>query len=190
MLVDNLLDKSLEQQSNKRVEADYIEGLNTKSQKPFIKKTDYRISAYIDIEPYLASQSSSLFPLEAKQKSRIKSSQRQRSPRTSQLLIKLSRMYALSKYSKLFRFFDENQYLIPVVIEAHRELKKRFPSEKLLLEVVSDPEAGGCDELFAYILTSLPVEDALQRLNDLDEQWFLNELDRTNGLFNFNLRFI
>lgn len=188
MIMDNLIDKPLERQSSKRLEADYIEEPNIKYQKYFINQEGYTISSYINT--YESSESSSRFLIEAKQKTRTKSSQKQRTSRNYQLLSRLGRMYTLSNSSKLLRFFDENRYLINVVIEAHEELRKRFPSEELLLEVVSDPEADSCDELFAYILTSLPVEDALQRLNDLDDQWFLDELDRTNGLFNFNLRFI
>jgi hypothetical protein len=58
------------------------------------------------------------------------------------------------------------------------------------LEVVSDPEVEGVEELFAYILTSLPVNEALARLHRLDEEWFLDQLDRVGGRFNFNLEFV
>jgi hypothetical protein len=188
MLVDNLINKPLEKQQSKRVETDYIEELDIEFQKFFIKQVNSRISSYIDSSVGSKKYLSSL--TELKQKTRTRNLQKQRTHRNYQLLSRLGRIYNLSSSSKLLRFFDENRALIPVVIEAHEELKKRFPSEEFTLEVVSDPEADGCDELFAYILTSLPVEDALQRLNDLDEEWFLNQLDRTNGLFNFNLRFI
>ena len=184
MIVNDLLDK----QYKKRTETGYIEELSTKFQKPFAKQADQGTISYIDA--YAGGKNSSLFFIQAKQKNRTRSIQKQGSHTNYHLLSRLSRMYTLSNYSRLLHFFGENRYLIPVVVEAHEELKKRFPSEELLLEVVSDPEADGCDELFAYILTSLSVEDALQRLNDLDEQWFLNQLDSTNGLFNFNLRFI
>lgn len=188
MITDNLLDKLLEGQSSKRVETDYIEEQNKKIYTYFIKQGDYKIRADKDV--YVSGKNTSQFLAEAKQKTKRRSPQKKRSYGNYQLLSRLGRMYTLSNFSKLLHFLDENQYLIPVVIEAHEELRKRFPSEKLLLEVVSDPEADGYDELFAYIFTSLPVEDGLQRLNDLDDMWFLNELDRTNGLFNFNLRFI
>jgi hypothetical protein len=60
----------------------------------------------------------------------------------------------------------------------------------VVLEVVSDPEVEGWDQLFAYILTSLPVREALAQLNKLDKEWFLDQLDRVDGLFNFNLEFV
>lgn len=188
MLIDNLIDKPLEKQLSKRGETDYIEEVDIEFQKSFIKQVSSRISGYIDTS--VDSKKSLLSLTELKQKTRTRNLQRQRTHTNYQLLSRLGRIYNLSNSSRLLRFFDENRALIPVVIEAHEELKKRFPSEEFTLEVVSDSEVDDCDELFAYILTSLPVEDALQRLNDLDEEWFLNQLDRTNGLFNFNLRFI
>jgi hypothetical protein len=67
-------------------------------------------------------------------------------------------------------------------------LAKHFgPAPQVALEVVSDPEANGAKQLFAYIRTTLPVEAAMAQLDLLDEEWFLGQLDRVNGLFNFNL---
>jgi len=60
----------------------------------------------------------------------------------------------------------------------------------VVLEVVSDPEVEDMDELFAYILTSFPVDEALARLAKLDEEWFLDQLDQVGGRFNFNLEFV
>jgi hypothetical protein len=81
--------------------------------------------------------------------------------------------------------------LIDVLLEAHAYLQKHFgPDPKVALQVVSDPEAKGGDQLFAYILTPLSVDKALTRLDRIDEEWFLDQLDRTDGLFNFNLEFV
>jgi len=81
--------------------------------------------------------------------------------------------------------------LVEVLLDAHVYLQKYFGTEpKVTLKVVGDPEVEGMDELFAYILTSLPVDEALARLNRLDEEWFLDQLDRVDGRFNFNLEFV
>jgi len=81
--------------------------------------------------------------------------------------------------------------LVEVLLEARLYLQKYFgPAPQVTLEVVSDPEVEGVEELFAYILTSLPVDEALARLDRLDEEWFLDQLDRVGGRFNFNLEFV
>ena len=89
------------------------------------------------------------------------------------------------------RFLHAYPQLIEVLLEAHVYLQKYFgPDPQVTLEVVSDPEVEGVEELFAYILTSLPVNEALARLDKLDEEWFLDQLDRVGGRFNFNLEFV
>jgi hypothetical protein len=68
--------------------------------------------------------------------------------------------------------------LVEVLVEARVYLQRCFgPDPQVALEVVSDPEAESVDELFAYIVTSLPVDEALARLDRLDEDWFLDQLD-------------
>jgi len=89
------------------------------------------------------------------------------------------------------RFLHTHPQLIEVLLEASVYLQKHFgPDPQVTLEVVSDPEVEGVEELFAYILTSLPVNEALARLHRLDEEWFLDQLDRVGGRFNFNLEFV
>lgn len=102
----------------------------------------------------------------------------------------LEEIYSFRNDAAVQRFLYSYPQLAKVLLEAHVYLKKHFgPEPQVTLEVVSDPEVEGWDELFAYILTSLPVDEALARLNRLDEEWFLDQLDRVDGLLNFNLEF-
>jgi hypothetical protein len=108
----------------------------------------------------------------------------------SQHLHQLEEAYALRDPATVQRFLRTCPQLIEVLLEAHVYLQKHFgPDPQVTLEVVSDPEAESMDELFAYIITSLPVDEALARLDMLDEEWFLDQLDRVNGQLNFNLEF-
>jgi hypothetical protein len=107
-------------------------------------------------------------------------------------LPKLEEMYTFRNAAAVRSFLLAHLPLIGVLAEAHPYLSKYFgPNPQVALEVVSDPEADeGQDQLFAYILTSLPVDEALAKLDSLDEEWFLDQLDQVDGLFNFNLEFI
>jgi hypothetical protein len=97
-------------------------------------------------------------------------------------------MYLLRNAIAVHRFLQAYPRLIDVLWEAQLHLAKHFgPDPQVALEVVSDPEANGAKQLFAYIRTTLPVEAALAQLDLLDEEWFLDQLDQVNGLFNFNL---
>lgn len=109
----------------------------------------------------------------------------------SQRLHQLEEMYSLRNAPTVRRFLRAYPQLVDVLLGAHVYLQKYFgPDPQVTLKVVSDPEVEGMEELFAYILTSLPVDEALARLDRLDEEWFLDQLDRVGGRFNFNLEFV
>ena len=98
--------------------------------------------------------------------------------------------YILSKSSTVGNFLQVHQELGLLLNEAYQELRKYFSSEDLKLELVTDPEIAGDQQLFVYISTSMQVTDALKRLDEFDEQWWLDRIDRADGLLNFNLRFV
>ena len=103
----------------------------------------------------------------------------------------LEEIYLFRNATAVRRFLQAYPRLIDVLLEAQPHLAKHFgPDPQVALEVVSDPEANWAKQLFAYIRTSLPVEAALAQLYLLDEEWFLDQLDRVNGLFNFNLEIV
>ena len=109
----------------------------------------------------------------------------------SQRLHQLEGIYSLRNAAAVRRFLRAYPQLVEALLEARVYLQKYFgPDPQVTLEVVSDPEVEGVEELFAYIRTSLPVDEALAQLNRLDEEWFLGQLDRVGGRFNFNLEFV
>jgi len=86
------------------------------------------------------------------------------------------------------RFLYAYPQLVEVLLEAYPYLVKHFgPNPQVMLKVVRDPEAGRSEQLMAYILTSLDADEALIRLDRLDEEWFMDQFDRVGDLFNFNL---
>jgi predicted HTH domain antitoxin len=89
------------------------------------------------------------------------------------------------------RFLQAYPHLTGFLQEAFPYLQKHFgPSPRVELEVIRDPEIGSTGELIAYILTPLSVDEAQARLDRLDDEWLLDEMDRVDGLLNFNLEFI
>jgi len=59
-------------------------------------------------------------------------------------------------------------------VEAYGKIREYFPSAKLILEVVADPEADKEKELVIFIRTNLPPDEALDRLELLDRNWWLD----------------
>ncbi len=100
----------------------------------------------------------------------------------------LEETYSFRDATVVRRFLQIHPHLVKLLLDAYPYLLELFgPDPEVALEVVSDPEVADWDQLFAYICTPLPVNEALARLHRLDEEWFLDQLDRADDLFNFNL---
>ena len=104
-------------------------------------------------------------------------------------LHKVAEVFTFRNEPAVRAFLQTCPYLIEDILEAYPHLVKHFgPSPQVMLEVVKDPESEeDSEQLFAYILNSLPADEALERLDKLDEEWFLGQFDRVGKLFNFNL---
>jgi hypothetical protein len=98
--------------------------------------------------------------------------------------------YILLEPSSAIDFIQEHQELVALLNESYKEIRKYFPTENLKLELVSDREIAEDQQLFVYVCTSMSVTDALQKLDEFDQRWWLERIDRANGLLNFNLRFV
>lgn len=106
-------------------------------------------------------------------------------------LHRLKDLYSFRDMIAVQCFLQTHFHLIEILLEAYPYLEKHFESNfQVALEVVNDPEVQDRQQLFAYILTSLPVDEALSRLDSLDKEWFLDQLDRVDDFFNFDLEFI
>ena len=105
-------------------------------------------------------------------------------------LHQIEQWYRLPAPESVRRFIRQHVALASLLVEAIDPLTQFFgPAPRVSLRLVSDPEVEDWDELFAYIQVSVSPEEALERLRKLDEEWFLDRLDRAAGQFNFNLEF-
>jgi hypothetical protein len=102
----------------------------------------------------------------------------------------LEQYYAFVEPSKVLHFVSTHPDLIPVLLEAHEVMKEHFPSSEIMLKISPGREEAEEDQLFAYILTSYPVDEALAKLDAIDETWFLNRATQVKDRFNFNLAFV
>jgi hypothetical protein len=87
---------------------------------------------------------------------------------------------------------DDNPQLVPLLLEARQQVERVFGSDvPMVLEVVQNPEAADASsELFAYIQTPLPVPEAREKLERLDEEWWLDALPRAEGRLSIALEYV
>ncbi len=103
----------------------------------------------------------------------------------------LDNYYRIRGRSAVLQFVTDHPELIVVLLEAAPALARYFgPTQRATLQLVLDPEAEGEQELVAHVRTTLPVAEALERLDKLDQGWLLDRVGSVSGLFNVNLVFV
>ena len=99
-------------------------------------------------------------------------------PRVAPLLISQSDIETLEK-SYIFRdkaevieFINKYPFLLPVVLEAPVQISNYFPQQKLLLQVINDPEIPNYVHLvLSIILTDIDPDEAMDREDELRKNW-------------------
>jgi len=106
----------------------------------------------------------------------------------------ISQLEAIYEFLNPFEvrgYFLDYPFLIELLFEAFPEIERFFGrNPRVVLKVVKDPDIEGEEQLFAYIHTALSAEEALNRMDRLDEEWFLDKIDYTEGKFNLNIEFV
>jgi hypothetical protein len=106
----------------------------------------------------------------------------------AQFAILTQKYYIVSK-TGVFQFLRLNTYLYKVLIDAHIVLSNIFyHNAKITLKLMTDGENDNHQELIAHIHTELSAEDALEKLDEFDEQWFLDNMELIDDKLTFNVR--
>ncbi|MDB9492061.1 hypothetical protein PN478_16240 [Dolichospermum circinale CS-534/05] len=88
---------------------------------------------------------------------------------------KISKFYTIENILAVNRFLQNHANLIDVILEAHPQIRKYFPTEKLRLKLYIDPESSEWEYLIISICVSPEsVDEALNKQNEFDENWWLN----------------
>lgn len=90
--------------------------------------------------------------------------------------------YDLGEHADALQFVRAHPQLLALLMEARGEIELRFPGANVTLRVLTDPEIPDRQDLYVGIETDLCVNDALSRLGELDEAWWLDRADQADGL--------
>lgn len=86
---------------------------------------------------------------------------------------KIQSLYAVENPIESFQIIMEQEAIAPLILEAYDRIRALFPTERLGLEVKTDPEIANWRSLWIAIYTKLEVEEAFAKLNILDDSWWL-----------------
>jgi len=88
----------------------------------------------------------------------------------------LEQLYIFRRRSEVIKFLVDNSFLFLPIQEAYEQIRNHFGSsaQQVVLEVVTDPEVAGDQELVIFIRTNLSPDEAYKKLKQLDEEWWLD----------------
>lgn len=92
--------------------------------------------------------------------------------------------YDVDEPEAVHRFLEEHDHLAPLLLEMRAHVSRIFgPTVPVRLKLIVDPEGPDKEaDLVASIRTSLPIDEAVDALDRLDETWWLEASGRGLGL--------
>jgi hypothetical protein len=91
---------------------------------------------------------------------------------------------------EVMEFIDLNSFLKPVLFEAYYKIKRYFPNSKLILRMLDDPESPDFNQLILGIRTNLKPTEALAKLVEFDESWWLDRVGSTQNMLCITLEWV
>jgi len=100
---------------------------------------------------------------------------------------KIMENYELSNKDDVQLFLHENPSIISLVNETNTKIHEYFSSVgKITLEVQTDPEENR-KNLIAKVFSKLPIDDAMDKLDIFDQEWFASKFIESEMHFNVTL---
>ncbi|MDF0553413.1 peptidase [Kamptonema sp. UHCC 0994] len=101
---------------------------------------------------------------------------------------KIRSLYTVEEPLETFKIIIEQEVIVSLILEAHSKIRELFPSERLALEVTTDPEIAGWRSLWIIIYTKLEADEAFEKLMILDDTWWLDNITTVvNSKLHINL---
>lgn len=99
--------------------------------------------------------------------------------------------YEIYKIEDVKNFLSKNRDLFPLLEEIPNKIYQYFgDNQKLSLKVSHEPDFPQTPELWVSILTERSAKEALPILGKFDEEWWLENMDRSAWKLNINLKFV
>jgi hypothetical protein len=94
-------------------------------------------------------------------------------------------LYSVQEPEKVQSFLEANKFLVPLLLTAYVHIQEHFPGSVVRLEM----DAEDNSQLIASIITNRSPDEAFQQLEQFDEQWWLDALDKAEMKLTISLEF-
>jgi hypothetical protein len=103
---------------------------------------------------------------------------------------KIRSLYIVEDPLESFKIIIEQEAIALLILEAHSKIRALFPTERLGLEVKTEPEIANWRSLWITVYTKLEVDEAFEKLMILDDTWWLEKITTVaNGKLHISLGF-
>lgn len=103
----------------------------------------------------------------------------------------LAREYEIRNPSKVAEFLSENLFLLDLLKVIPGKLRKFFgKNTKLAVELFAEPEMPSSKEIFVLVLTKNEAKEARAKMDEFDEKWWFENLDKANCKLNVSLEYV
>ncbi|MGH9946634.1 MAG: hypothetical protein ACRD6X_05480 [Pyrinomonadaceae bacterium] len=134
----------------------------------------------------LDSLSESVSQQSLSQEQIVKSQITQRKERISIAL----KAFSLRNLDDIKQFLERNSYLIPLIEEIPSKISEYFETEELYLEIIADPDFPQSSELWISVLTNKSALHSRPIMDQFDNDWWFENLDRAQCKLNITLEYV
>lgn len=96
-------------------------------------------------------------------------------------LAALEQAYVLTKPSEVLEGLEKHPSLVALLLETSAKINNYFPDSQRFLEVVTDPEIINDAQLVIFISPNLTADEAVHRLDQFEDDWWLDAWYQTQG---------
>ncbi len=99
--------------------------------------------------------------------------------------------YSIANTDEIKRFVEKNAYLISLIEEIPSKILEYFKQgEGLSLELVADPDFPQSSELWISVVTNGSASEARPIMDQFDNGWWFENLDRARCKLNITLEYV
>ena len=96
-------------------------------------------------------------------------------------LSEIERRFDFDERERVLDYLDRHPHLLPLLVDVADQIPCYFrPDDRALMQLIEDEDIG-VEQLYAIVRSGLDPDEVEARLNRLDEEWWLDAVERADG---------
>ncbi len=109
----------------------------------------------------------------------------------SRTFAQVESLFVYQDYMSVSTYLHKHSFLVPLILEAYSQITQRFLGFQYHLGLEVSQEATSDEEaLYLLICTVSSCEEVQPLLTKLDEEWWLDEVERADGQLTIDVEYL